>query len=217
VNPLKVVIWTCVCVFVVTALVTLLNMTGIWALPNPEHADSLFKALLLEIAVISVGSFGLYLKNELKSSPQNSQEKLHSENSAKTLVNEELTKPIINITEPGTNSIKCKNTDLLAVKGRSGIAVVKIENKPKGKANYSWRYKENSSSKELSGIGELYEQYGKININDFVEDVGGKLHLIVGPYKLEWSRGSDNSCWVYRQDDISLSIFDSIELDSFRF
>jgi len=216
VNPLKVVIWTCVIVFVVTALVTLLNTTGIWIIPNTEHADSLFNALQLEVAVISVAAFGLYLKNELKPLPKVSKDKTPSEKAPKTLNKVEIPSPVTREIDSDINAINLKNTDLLAIKGESGIAVVKIENLPKGKANYNWRYKESDLSKESTGSGELYEQYGKVNNNGFVEDVGGQLQLKVGPYKLEWSCSSGDCCWVYKQDGISLSIFEFTELDSFR-
>lgn len=189
-------------------------MTGIWVIPNEEHADSLFNALLLEIAVISVASFGLYLKNEMKSPTKVTKNPESNVKDTKAPSKHNISTP--KAIDNDSNAIKLKNADLLAIKGKQGIAVVKIENDSNGAAKYHWRFKGKSDSNETSGSGELYEQYGKINNSGFVEDVGGKLHLSAGPFELEWSCSSNNCCWVYKCEAFSLSIFENMELDSFR-
>ncbi|MET0010276.1 MAG: hypothetical protein ABW124_21945 [Candidatus Thiodiazotropha sp. 6PLUC9] len=62
-EPINVIIWICVVVFAVTALLALLDISGIYRLPNPDHSKALFKALLLEIVIIAVGGFGAYITN----------------------------------------------------------------------------------------------------------------------------------------------------------
>ncbi len=73
-EPISVIIWTCVIVFIITATLTLLHITGLYELPNPDHGKVLFKALIVEIVVISVAAFGIYL-NSQNSSAQKAQEK----------------------------------------------------------------------------------------------------------------------------------------------
>ncbi|QHJ10501.1 hypothetical protein FX988_00715 [Paraglaciecola mesophila] len=60
-DPLTIIIWVCVVVFILTAFLTLLHISGIYQLPDPEHGKVLFKALVVEIVVISVAAFGAYL------------------------------------------------------------------------------------------------------------------------------------------------------------
>lgn len=57
-EPISVVIWTCVAIFVATAILTLLHVSGLYVLPNPEHGKALFRALILEVVVIAVAAFG---------------------------------------------------------------------------------------------------------------------------------------------------------------
>jgi hypothetical protein len=68
-EPFDVIIWVCVVVFAVTALLALLDVSGIYNLPNPEHSSALFKALLLEIVIIAVGGFGVYI-SKLDENPE---------------------------------------------------------------------------------------------------------------------------------------------------
>lgn len=63
-SPLIIIIWTCVIVFVVTALITLLHVSGLWALPNAKHGNTLFKVLIIEVVVIGVAAFGMNLNQE---------------------------------------------------------------------------------------------------------------------------------------------------------
>ncbi|MCF8383946.1 MAG: hypothetical protein K9G39_10240 [Chlorobium sp.] len=46
-DPLQVIIWICVAVFALTALLSLLNLTGIYRLPDPKHGETLFKVLVV--------------------------------------------------------------------------------------------------------------------------------------------------------------------------
>lgn len=68
-SPIDVVIWSCVAIFIVTSLLTLLHVSGIRPLPNPEHGKTLFRALVVEIVIIAVAAFGSTLmstKHETK-------------------------------------------------------------------------------------------------------------------------------------------------------
>lgn len=74
-EPITVIIWTCVIVFIITSTLTLLHITGLYELPNPNHGKVLFKALIVEIVIISVAAFGIYLNNQ-NSSDQETQNKV---------------------------------------------------------------------------------------------------------------------------------------------
>ena len=65
-TPQYVIIWSCVVIFIVTAILTLLHISGIRPLPNADHGNVLFKALIVEIVVISVGFFSSTLLPENK-------------------------------------------------------------------------------------------------------------------------------------------------------
>lgn len=56
-NPVNVIIWTCVVIFIVTAILTLLHISGIRPLPNEGHGKILFKSLIVEVVVVAVGAF----------------------------------------------------------------------------------------------------------------------------------------------------------------
>jgi hypothetical protein len=62
-DPLLVIVWTCVIVFGVSAIVAILHVTGIYKLPNRKHGEILFKVLIVEIAIIAVASFGANIKS----------------------------------------------------------------------------------------------------------------------------------------------------------
>ena len=63
-NPITVIIWVCVVIFIITSILTLLHVSGIRPLPNPEHGKILFKALILEIVIVAVAAFGKMLITE---------------------------------------------------------------------------------------------------------------------------------------------------------
>lgn len=114
-------------------------------------------------------------------------------------------------------SIEVFDGDLLAIKESSGIAVVSFDHKIDCKATYKWRFKPRDGSHETSGIGELYEQYGKVNDDNKVEDVGGRLLVFAGPYEIQWSCSGQNSGWVYSNDRVkNLSIFKSKNIKDFK-
>ncbi|ALQ50474.1 hypothetical protein [Nitrosomonas ureae] len=56
-NPIDVIKWTCVIIFILTAILTLMHVSGIRLLPDPDHGKLLFKALIIEIVVIAVSVF----------------------------------------------------------------------------------------------------------------------------------------------------------------
>ena len=57
-SPVNVIIWSCVAIFIVTAILTLLHISGIRRLPDPNHGKVLFLALIVEVVIIAVGAFG---------------------------------------------------------------------------------------------------------------------------------------------------------------
>lgn len=63
-EPTTVIIWVCVAVFVITAILTILHVSGIRSLPNPRHGEVLFKALVVEVVVISIVAFSSINKEE---------------------------------------------------------------------------------------------------------------------------------------------------------
>jgi hypothetical protein len=62
-DPTELIIWTCVIVFILTAVMTVLHVSGVRVLPNPEHGKALFKALILEIVVICIAAFSTIFQN----------------------------------------------------------------------------------------------------------------------------------------------------------
>ena len=60
-TPVNVIIWSCVIIFVATAVLTLLHISGIRPLPNSDHGKVLFRALIVEIVVVAVGAFATTL------------------------------------------------------------------------------------------------------------------------------------------------------------
>ncbi|WP_290575985.1 hypothetical protein [Ketobacter sp.] len=56
-TPVNVIIWSCVIIFIATAILTLLHISGIRPLPNSDHGRVLFRALIVEIVVVAVGAF----------------------------------------------------------------------------------------------------------------------------------------------------------------
>lgn len=63
-TPLNVVVWTCVAVFVVTAILSILQLCGIKVIPNPENERTLFRVLVVEIVVVAVAAFAASLNPE---------------------------------------------------------------------------------------------------------------------------------------------------------
>ena len=57
-NPIDVIIWSCVVIFVITAILTLLHISGVRPLPDTNHGKVLFRALIVEIVVIAIAAFG---------------------------------------------------------------------------------------------------------------------------------------------------------------
>lgn len=60
-TPVNVIIWSCVFIFIATAVLTLLHISGIRPLPNADHGKVLFRALIVEIVVVAVGAFATTL------------------------------------------------------------------------------------------------------------------------------------------------------------
>ena len=82
-----------------------------------------------------------------------------------------------------------------------GDAVVEIKHLADCQATYRWRYVSQQGAKESSGSGELFEQYGRRpDDGNSVTDLGSKLLIVVGPYKVPWSCGTADSGWIYDYD-----------------
>jgi hypothetical protein len=71
-NPLDVIIWSCVVVFITTAGLTLLHVSGMRSLPDRNQAKVLFKSLIVEIVVVAVAAFARELLKSQKSQPESS-------------------------------------------------------------------------------------------------------------------------------------------------
>lgn len=67
-EPITVIVWACVGIFLFIAIISLLHILGVYTLPNAEHGNVLFKALVLEVVVVSVAAFASYLSGSAKSS-----------------------------------------------------------------------------------------------------------------------------------------------------
>lgn len=68
-TPDNVIIWSCVIIFVATAILTLLHISGIRPLPNPDHGKVLFRALIVEVVVIAVAVFSTTLVTKRNTQP----------------------------------------------------------------------------------------------------------------------------------------------------
>lgn len=113
-------------------------------------------------------------------------------------------------------SLELQNGELLVLKGKDGLAVIKIEHTDGCRANYKWRYKRETTEKEISGEAQLFEQYGHQRTS-VITDLGGNLHMEIGPYKIEWSCGDSTSGWVYYYPKkVEAYIVSGIKFEDFR-
>jgi hypothetical protein len=64
-EPINVIIWTCVIVFAITAILTILHISGIRPMPDPKHGATLFKLLIAEIVIVAVSAFGAHLSGAI--------------------------------------------------------------------------------------------------------------------------------------------------------
>src|SRR6266481_4598698 len=69
--PAYVLVWTCVVLFILTAIITLGGLVGWFRLGggagdrHDYYLRNLFRALVVEIVAVVVGLFDLYIKNQL--------------------------------------------------------------------------------------------------------------------------------------------------------
>ncbi len=207
----SVIMWICVVIFAVTAVIAILDLSGLRKIEDKGKSKALFTTLIIAIAGASVTAFkdGLSNKEETLSHPEvieipsenNQPTKTHSRTSSDT-------------------SLKIGNNDLLAVKGEQGIAVVAIKALEGCKATYTWRFLPDGSSQEQKGVGSLYEKYAvekEEESKKHLMDLNGKLSLDVGPYNLLWSCASDSASWVYRQEKVKLGRLSNTELATYKF
>jgi hypothetical protein len=68
-EPIDVIKWSCVGIFVFTSILTLLHVSGLRLLPDPKHGRILFQALIVEIVVIAVMAFGTSLNAPDRETP----------------------------------------------------------------------------------------------------------------------------------------------------
>ena len=236
-NPLSVIVWTCVAVFVITAALTLMHLSGIRKLADPKHANVLFGALVLEVVAIALAAFSGALET-----PKGPEEQIASNDRASNADRNGLlgageegsdgqvgdddlpTPPDPDVgassaggSEAESHSLRVSNGDLLAISGDQGIAVVALDHRQGCAADYQWRFKPQGGIHEQNGVGEVFEQYGEAGDGTVVTDVGGQLYVRAGPFEVQWSCGGSDSGWVYRNGVRgTLSVFPSRALGDFR-
>jgi hypothetical protein len=119
------------------------------------------------------------------------------------------------------NSIQLLNGDLLVLRGTLGVAVVAVTHFSGCKAQYEWRFMNQTTAEESHGTGELFEQYAESPQQTQVAtvvDVGGSLWIAAGPYSVQWSCGGSTSGWVYgRPGEVDALRMRSTRLADFRF
>ncbi len=120
------------------------------------------------------------------------------------------------VQNPSSHAFRLNNSDLLAIQGPEGKAILSVENQTNCQAYYEWRFKSAVSSVETGGKGNLFEHYASLYGNNIVTDVGGQLKMQIGPYELEWSCGGDEFGWVYKGNDpLEFSVIETLELSDF--
>lgn len=70
INPLEAIVWICIVVFAATALLTLLHISGLYRLPDPDHGSTLFKVLVLEVVAIAVSAFAHFVVDPPADNPE---------------------------------------------------------------------------------------------------------------------------------------------------
>jgi hypothetical protein len=62
-RPIEIIVWACVGVFVLTAILTMLHLISGKVFRNPAHGNTLFKVLVVEIVGIAIVAFSSYLSD----------------------------------------------------------------------------------------------------------------------------------------------------------
>jgi len=115
----------------------------------------------------------------------------------------------------------------LVLSTKHGTAVVKFTSTKDGDklgAHYHYRFV-SAEGKETSGEGDVYENYKRPNQQPAagpIVDLGSKTVVEAGETKLRWSRGSDQSGWIYYvPEEMTVQIantdsFEKLELRRFK-
>ena len=105
--------------------------------------------------------------------------------------------------EPGRLSAPVVYKDLMLVfASGDGVAAVVFTDKLEKGVAYKFRY-ESKDGKNEAGAGKLFETFGdppppgKEPVRRPVLDGGGERWFKAGPFKVEWSRGSEGQGWIY--------------------
>jgi hypothetical protein len=112
--------------------------------------------------------------------------------------------------------------DLLAVKNKSGNAVVSIEVIPVSQleyyceANYRWRYYSNDGV-ETSGSGVLYERNMNLPKLNHIESFNAKLELLVEGQKIKFSCKDEQGVFAYKPQNSVIGYWRNKGIDDFKF
>lgn len=200
--------WICIIVFAATALIALLDLAGVMKIEDKGKSKALFTTLIIAIAGVGATAFKENLNKE------------DSKNIGQATISEEISKQQEDIQPDSPSSIEISNQDLLAIKGKEGIAVASITAIKNCKAQYSWRFLPDKGVEEITGAGELYEKYAvekETGNTRHLIDLNGKLKFSVGPYNLTWSCSSENSSWLSGDGILKLAKLSNESIESFQF
>lgn len=65
-EPMLFIVWIAVAVFALTSLIALLYLAGLLPSVDPEHGKHLYKIVIAEVAILSVSTFGYYMKMQIQ-------------------------------------------------------------------------------------------------------------------------------------------------------
>lgn len=205
---LSVIMWICIIVFAASALIALLDLSGLRKIEDKGKSKVLFTTLIIAVVGAGAAAFKENL-NDGSSSAQANASSLASNSPNNNPVSTE-----------SSGSIKITNDDLLAMKGGDGVAVVSVQATNNCKAVYYWRFLPDNSSKEEKGSGELYEKYAiekEDGNNHQLIDLNGKLSFKAGPYTVSWSCSDAESSHMYVNGGLKFGKLKNAKLETFKF
>lgn len=97
-------------------------------------------------------------------------------------------------TETISAPVYYKNTMLIVINS-DGIAAIVFGDQIELGTKYRYRYLKHGTDEEVTGEGSVFEKYtdGKY--------AGGTLNILAGDVSIEWSRGGNESGWIYYQPE----------------
>ncbi|WP_313064978.1 hypothetical protein [Pseudomonas sp.] len=116
-----------------------------------------------------------------------------------------------------SGALAIKNGELLIMKSSMGMAVLEMSFKDRCEASYRWRFKASKGGSELTGSGNLFEQYGSAQNSSQVTDLASRLVVVAGPLETSWSCNTDDSGWIYPRDGLEVYVVKKIPFSTFRF